>query len=144
MLVIYSKDAIKSSGKEFIWDVEGFFPLVEKELLKMKELKEITKAIDGAVYIENHVFKGKFGICTFKDLSTGCKAVLLSAYFKDSKIINYSECGNNAYDVAQNLNINCHVYANRNFILKDVFSKFYYNGNLVNTLEFSSLMLGGV
>lgn len=119
MINIYSQEFIKRYNLDLIWDVEPRFKAVYKNLLKMKETSLIVKYIDEAEFIDKETLKGKFGIFSFKDISTGCKALLLSNYYKDSKIVNFIECGDNVFQCANDLNIDCYIYVNRLFILND-------------------------
>ena len=134
MLYIYSKGYINSLNKEFVVDVEKRFSYIYSDILKMKNFNKIIKEIDDAEYLGDGTLKGKFGICGLNDISTGCKAVLLSCYYGESKIVNFVECGDNAFNCAQNLDVECHVYLDRPFSFSGLTDFVYYDGEKVDSL----------
>ena len=83
-------------GKEIISDIEEAFYNIK--LTCTEEEKRIVSEIEHGELIDSARFRDVFG-CTLyvSDLSTGCKAGLVTLHNKD-KVLDCIECGNNARD----------------------------------------------
>lgn len=111
---------------------------------------EIMKAIDNASLIDKKLgtIKTDFGITSIKNLSTGCKTVLVYRYLQKKMIpcsLNINECGWNAvkvlFDIADVSNSEIQLLLNNSnsiLFLKNNTYKFEVNGVSVNDL-FASL-----
>lgn len=96
MLEVYLAENKINTNKRIIYDIEDEFNTV---LIKPTDLtKKLLKDIDKGIYDSENTFIDRFGVRLYtSELSTGCKAALLTEYRPDC-IIDTKECGFNARD----------------------------------------------
>ena len=112
MIQIYkSKESIKSKGYRLIENIDiEFNSLITRNKISLDSLDlEMMQVLDGANIISGvvRVIKTPYGdavdIC---NLSTGCKACILSNHLKDvnNTVISLEQCGRNAIKYALSMN----------------------------------------
>lgn len=103
----------------YIHDVELAFnsEIEEEAVIDDTLIRSIMQEIDGASVLENKKIVTKIGKAHIKDLSSGCKALILAIKFPN-KIVNFTEAGNNvvrlAVELSQQLDISIYT---QNFIM---------------------------
>lgn len=96
MLNIYTS---KLKPKKLVKDTEQMFNTlrISGEKFKEKIYTDIMKSIDNVQYRDDDIIETAFGKTLIDNLSTGCKAVILSVFFhKTDTIVSIDECGTNA------------------------------------------------
>jgi len=93
--LIYENKAIQSHP-----DIEFEFLLRKnRAIFDDTFVRNIVKHIDEFDYVVGDIFKHEvLGTITSKELSTGCKTMILY-YYKDDYIINLSQCGDNCSSI---------------------------------------------
>lgn len=96
MLYVYTiKDVCK---KKVIEDVEAFFKYNYIEILKHKDsVIDVLLKIDGSKFIVDDIIQTPFGRTGLYDISTGCKAAIISILYPDF-CTSYMEVGHNVFD----------------------------------------------
>lgn len=111
MIQIYkSKESVKKNGYKLIENIDiEFNSLITSSKINLDNLDlEMMRALDKAILVNNkvRVIKTPYGdavdIC---NLSTGCKACILSNHLKDTggTVISLEQCGRNAIKYALNI-----------------------------------------
>lgn len=111
MIQIYkSKESVKKNGYKLIENIDiEFNSLITSSKINLDNLDlEMMRALDKAIPVSNkvRVIKTPYGdavdIC---NLSTGCKACILSNHLKDTDgtVISLEQCGRNAIKYALNI-----------------------------------------
>lgn len=100
MLNIYTKSGIPE-GSELIYNVESEFKRVISKnydiLTSDRVIRNILKKIDNARIVHGAGLHTPFGYCTIYNCSTSSKAAILVYLYRDTnKVVNITECGENA------------------------------------------------
>lgn len=98
MLNIFTQ--IQDTSK-FIFDVETHFRrLIYNNKFDDKNCRYVLEKIDGVTFKKGTFIVTPFGETHLENISTGCKAILLCIFYKNTnKIVNVTECGENATDL---------------------------------------------
>lgn len=130
MLNIITKNI---DNKIIIEDVESRFKLLysQNEIFDAELYLNIMKKIDRVIQKKGKIIETPFNYTTIENLSTGCKALLLILYYKDSEniLVSIEECGNNAIEVLFSL---CN-YMDLNVYVSSYFS--IYDENVVCKID---------
>lgn len=104
MLKIYTSP--EKSNKKYLFDVEAEFnieePLIES-LYTDETSVYILKKMEGMTSRNGKYIDGKFGTVSIMDISTGCKALLLSCSKNEEYVINVDEVGNDVIKILAEL-----------------------------------------
>lgn len=102
-------------------DVEAYFEIVKRQIIKHPLFDKIIKELDNAdrdTEKSQEDIMGKFGQTTIDNLSSGCKALLISV-LEPNTYVNFLEAGRNVIDYAIKLckdeNIDLHIIYQRRF-----------------------------
>lgn len=96
MLNIYTS---KLKPKKLVKDIEQMFNTlrISGEKFNEKIYTDIMKSIDNVQYRDDDIIETAFGKTLIDNLSTGCKAAILSVFYnKTDTIVSIDECGTNA------------------------------------------------
>lgn len=124
----------------FVFNIDGIISMVPMTGTETQKL--ILEKVEQAEYYNDVMFKDRFGGCLYyTSLSTGSKALLALDYIKD-KVLNFTECGENALRVLSYINDGHIFLENRSIALPwDVDYPIIYNGkeyskvSILNDLE---------
>ena len=123
---------ITKRTKSVLHDVEIYFnSFYDFTEFNKPIYKKIVRKIDNAILDDNGIIQSPIGKCTLKDISTGCKSILLLVYLKDSDIIvPLNECGLNAIDVAFELGASMDLYGYLSYgiVVNDKNAECFING----------------
>ena len=127
MLQIYSK--VKYGSKTYVDDVDKFFEVAKKSIVKHSKYRDIIRSIDKAAYVSNDTIRTAYGITGIHNLSSGCKALLIATAYPTYKV-NFEEAGDNVIELAVELSkkYNIQIVFNRTAAIKNGDTEIEFNG----------------
>lgn len=103
MISIYTNLDTLPKDKKFIFDADA--AILSVEIIGNEFQRRILNKIEHGEYYDSSRFIDRFGISLYYDsMSTGSKALFLIDFYKDSAIINCTECGENALRMLSYIN----------------------------------------
>lgn len=145
--MLYIETNLKNVDKsKFIKDVDEYFDTVLALNLKPNEsVNKILMSVDKAHNLKGQYLETRFGPANIKDLSSGCKALLIEVLVPDS-IVNFILVGSNvvklAVEFAQQMDI--HIYT-PNIVIFGGFDdeKVSVNGKIMTVDDYMLSSIGG-
>ncbi len=99
MINVYTDKKLLPSDKLFVFDVDRYFPRFIMDLDINDEIVNfLFNTIERGTLVDKNRFKDRFGnLVALYNMSTSAKCMLSLYLSKGSVILNFNECGENAY-----------------------------------------------